>query len=196
MPGTPIRASSVALKDDDVPPIDPSKRQLKFRSGSYQGSPSGVVEPAFGSDGDPTSGGSAGGGAEIAIHGGQPGNDVLVLSLPAAGWTRSGGPSNPGYTYKDKRHTFGPISSVSIRNGRLKVRGRNLLKDGTPAQVSIGGKPVAVLRATDSELVLAPSPDQFAGQMSLAHDRRAATELWFDQSDRNGASNGNGAPHE
>jgi hypothetical protein len=85
--------------------------------------------------------------------------------------------------------------SAELRQ-RLKVRGRNLLKDGTPAQVSIGGKPVAVLRATDSELVLAPSPDQFAGQMSLAHDRRAATELWFDQSDRNGASNGNGAPHE
>jgi hypothetical protein len=64
---------------------------------------------------------------------------------------------------------------------RLRVRGRNLLKDGAPPRVSIEGKPVSVVRATDTELVLAPGLDQFAGQMSLAHDHRAPTELWFDQ---------------
>jgi hypothetical protein len=64
---------------------------------------------------------------------------------------------------------------------RLRVRGRNLLKDGEPARVSIGGRPVTVVQATDGELVLAPSREQFAGQMSLAHDLRAPTELWFDQ---------------
>jgi hypothetical protein len=63
---------------------------------------------------------------------------------------------------------------------RLRVRGRNLLKDGAPPQVSIGGRPVSVVRATDAELVLAPEHDQFAGQMSLAHDHRAPTEVWFD----------------
>jgi len=63
---------------------------------------------------------------------------------------------------------------------RLRVRGRNLLKDGVPPAVSIDGKPVSVVRATDSELVLAPALDQFAGQMRLAHDRQAPTELWFD----------------
>jgi hypothetical protein len=40
----------------------------------------------FGSDGDPATGGSAGGGAEITIHGGQPGNDVVTITLPASGW--------------------------------------------------------------------------------------------------------------
>ena len=65
---------------------------------------------------------------------------------------------------------------------RLRVRGRNLLKDGAPPRVSIGGKPVSVVQATDGELLLAPSLEQFAGQMSLAHDLRAPTELWFDQS--------------
>jgi hypothetical protein len=65
---------------------------------------------------------------------------------------------------------------------RLRVRGRNLLKDGAPPHVSIGGKPVSVVHATDGELVLAPGVEQFAGQMRLAHDLRAATELWFDQS--------------
>jgi hypothetical protein len=65
---------------------------------------------------------------------------------------------------------------------RLRVRGRNLLKDGAPPRVSIGGTPVSVVHATDGELVLAPNAEQFAGQMSLAHDYRAPTELWFDQS--------------
>ena len=65
---------------------------------------------------------------------------------------------------------------------RLRVRGRNFLKDGAPPRVSIGGKPVSVVQATDDELLLAPSPEQLAGQMSLAHDHRAPTELWFDQS--------------
>ena len=65
---------------------------------------------------------------------------------------------------------------------RLRVRGRNLLKDGAPPRVSIGGKPVSVVQATDGELVLAPSGDQFAGQICLAHDLRATTELWFDHS--------------
>ena len=65
---------------------------------------------------------------------------------------------------------------------RIRVRGRNMLKDGVPPRVSIGGRPVSVVQATEHELVLAPATEQFAGQMSLAHDHRAPTELWFDQS--------------
>lgn len=81
---------------------------------------------------------------------------------------------------EDIETDVGANSSDDLRQ-RLRVRGRNLLKDGAPPLVSIGGKPVSVVRATDNELVLAPGLDQFAGQMSLAHDRRAPTELWFDQ---------------
>jgi hypothetical protein len=65
---------------------------------------------------------------------------------------------------------------------RLRVRGRNLLRDGGPPNVSIGGRPVGVVQASESELVLAPDHDQFAGQMSLAFDHRSPTQLWFDQS--------------
>ena len=65
---------------------------------------------------------------------------------------------------------------------RLLVRGRNLLKDGVPPKISIAGKPVGVVRATDRELVLAPNRDQFAGQMSLSHGAGPQTELWFDES--------------
>jgi len=124
LPATPIRATAVTLKDDATPPIDATKRVLKFRSNPFQGSPSGVTSPMFGSDGDPTSFGGAGGGAEISVHGGQPGNDVLTIVLPASGWLRTGVGSNPGYKYSDKRNLNGPISSVVLRNGRLKLRGK------------------------------------------------------------------------
>lgn len=64
----------------------------------------------------------------------------------------------------------------------LRVRGRNLLRDGVPPNVAIGGRPASVVQASEREIVLAPEPDQFAGQMSVSYDPRAVTELWFDQS--------------
>ena len=64
----------------------------------------------------------------------------------------------------------------------LRVRGRNLLRDGVPPNVAIGGRPASVVQASEREIVLAPEPDQFAGQMSMSYDSRAASELWFDQS--------------
>jgi DNA-binding beta-propeller fold protein YncE len=124
LPATPIRATSLTLKDDATPPLDPTKRVLKFKSNPFQGSPSGVVAPSFGSDGDPTSGGAAGGGAEIRVHGGQPGNRVVTIALPASGWVRTGIGTNPGYKYTDKRNLSGPITAVVVRNGRLKLRGK------------------------------------------------------------------------
>ncbi|MDO9367743.1 MAG: hypothetical protein Q7T68_04165 [Sphingopyxis sp.] len=69
---------------------------------------------------------------------------------------------------------------------RLRVRGRNMLKDGNPPVVAIGGRPVGVLRASDNELLLDADGEQFAGQMSLAHDHHASTQLWFDESARAG----------
>jgi DNA-binding beta-propeller fold protein YncE len=124
VPATPIRASSLGLKDDAEAPIDPTKRRFKLRSGAFQGAPSGVVAPAFGSDGDPTLGGSAGGGGEITVHGNAAGNDVLTIPLPASGWTPSGNAANPGYRYSDKRNVHGPITSISLRSGRLRISGK------------------------------------------------------------------------
>jgi len=60
------------------------------------------------------------------------------------------------------------------------VRGRNLLQDGIPARVMIAGEPVSVVRATDTELVLAPAPHQLAGQMSIEHDPRETAQVYFD----------------
>jgi hypothetical protein len=66
---------------------------------------------------------------------------------------------------------------------QLRVRGRNLLRDGSPPRATIDGKPVGIVQATDTEIVLAPREGQLAGQMSLAHDDVAASEVWFDLSD-------------
>lgn len=72
--------------------------------------------------------------------------------------------------------------NADLLRSRLRVRGRNMLKDGAPPHVTIGGQPVSVVRASDSELVLAAAPGQFAGQMSLAHDERDPAQVWFDLS--------------
>lgn len=74
-----------------------------------------------------------------------------------------------------------PDGADALRQ-RLRIKGRNLLRDGVPPRVAIGGRQVGVVQASDGELILAPDADQFAGQMSLSHDPRSATELWFDQS--------------
>ena len=73
-----------------------------------------------------------------------------------------------------------PSASDELRQ-RLRVRGMNLVRDGEPPKVTIGGRPVNVVRASENELILAPEHDQFAGQMSLAFDQRSPTELWFDK---------------
>src|SRR5215468_8231921 len=52
-----------------------------------------------------------------------------------------------------------PSGSDELRQ-RLRVKGRNMLRNGTPPRVSIAGRPVSVVRATDNELVLAPELDQ------------------------------------
>lgn len=75
-----------------------------------------------------------------------------------------------------------PLSGGDELRQRLRVRGRNLLRDGAPARVSIDGRPVSVVQASDTELVLEPAPDQLAGAMSLMHDASTRTELWFDRS--------------
>lgn len=83
-----------------------------------------------------------------------------------------------------------PSGSDELRQ-RLRVKGKNLLRGGVPPQVSIAGRPVSVVRATDSEIILAPELDQLAGEMSLSHDPRSATNVWFDQTvpARNGRTN-------
>ena len=89
------------------------------------------------------------------------------------------------------RATRPMINDVEIDGGRqgdsarrqLRVRGRNLLRDGSPPRAMIDGMPVGIVQATDTEIVLAPREGQLAGQMSLAHDDVASSEVWFDLSE-------------
>lgn len=87
------------------------------------------------------------------------------------------------------RATRPMISEVEVDGDRhggdtlrrqLRVRGRNLLRDGSPPRATIDGQPVGIVQATDTEVVLAPREGQLAGQMSLAHDDIATTQVWFD----------------
>jgi len=91
----------------------------------------------------------------------------------------------------DIAHEGGPDGADELRE-RLRVKGKNMLRNGSPPSVSIGGRPVSVLQASDSEIVLAPDLDQMAGQMSLSHDPHSATEVWFD---RKAASVKGAPPH-
>ena len=75
----------------------------------------------------------------------------------------------------------GPRDGTDELRQRLRVKGRNMLRDGAPPNVSIAGRPVSVVHASENELVLAPEVDQMAGQMSLSHDPRSPTQVWFDQ---------------
>jgi len=121
----PIRATRFQMKDDRANPSDPRKRRFSFRSSGYRGSPSGLVVPEFGSEGDPTSSGNSGGGATLTIYptAGDL-SDAVELDLPATRWERSGSTLRPGYRYKDSQLSEGPINKVSLRNGTLTISGK------------------------------------------------------------------------
>ncbi len=63
---------------------------------------------------------------------------------------------------------------------RLRIRGRNLIRDGQPPRAEINGEAVGVVQASDTDIVLTPRSDQFGGQLSLAFDDKSKTDLWFD----------------
>lgn len=64
--------------------------------------------------------------------------------------------------------------------GMLRVRGRNLMRNGQTPHVAIGGRAVSVLNASPSELLLAPDHHQWAGELTVRPDPAAATAMSFD----------------
>ena len=148
---TGIRASRLLLRDDDRLPIDPNRNRLLFRSTKVSGSASGVVVPAFGSPGDP----SVGGGTLTVYRTG--GSDAVVLTLPAGRWTRLGTAASPGYRYRDTQRADGPITQVTLRPGRLFIRGKGtglLELNGAPK----GAIAVRLRLGSDLELCAAAPP--------------------------------------
>jgi DNA-binding beta-propeller fold protein YncE len=118
-----IRIGTLNLKDDANPPIDPGKRRITFRSSTYQGVPSGVTVPAWDSNADPTAAGATGGGASLTLFGAGSTSPV-VIDLPANHWTRTGNTTKPAYKYSDKKSVDGPITSISLKDGYLRLKGR------------------------------------------------------------------------
>jgi hypothetical protein len=51
----------------------------------------------------------------------------------------------------------------------VRVRGRNMLREGVPARAIVNGEPVSVLKASEDELLLSPRPHQLAGELRLSH---------------------------
>ncbi len=81
----------------------------------------------------------------------------------------------------------------------MRVRGRNLMQAGPPS-VTLGGEPVAVVKASADELLLAPAPHQWAGELRVEPAPMVATSMAFDLRPfappppvANGAINGTGA---
>lgn len=65
--------------------------------------------------------------------------------------------------------------------GLLRIRGRNLTRDGLP-RVAIDGRPVSVVQSSDREMLLAPGPGQWSGELTLAPERGPSTAMAFDLS--------------
>jgi len=117
---TSIRTRTLSIRD----PVDPSRRRFTFASSQQSGQASGVVTPAWGSDGDPTSGGGTGGGATLTVYRADGSAPAQALSLDVSRWKRTGSEASPGYRYADKTNAAGPITSIKLRGDRLTVTGR------------------------------------------------------------------------
>jgi len=62
---------------------------------------------------------------------------------------------------------------------RLRLRGRNLMRNGPP-HVTIGGEPVSVLSADAQELVIAPQAHQLAGELRVSTSPDLSGSTTFD----------------
>jgi hypothetical protein len=62
----------------------------------------------------------------------------------------------------------------------IRLRGRNLLGGGGRPRVTLGGEAMAVIAASDRELLLAPRAHQWAGELEVRPPTGPATALAFD----------------
>ena len=79
-----------------------------------------------------------------------------------------------------------PVAPEADGDGHqfLRVRGHNLLgpAGGAIPKVMMGNKPVAVIKASARELLLAPQAHQWAGELSVSHGPGVAASMAFDLS--------------
>lgn len=74
----------------------------------------------------------------------------------------------------------------------LRIRGRNLMRDGLP-RVTVSGEPVSVVRADEREVVIVPQEHQMAGELAVEPSAGLATTMAFDlRPYQSGPGNGRG----
>lgn len=74
---------------------------------------------------------------------------------------------------------------------RLRLRGRNLTRQGAP-RVTIGGEPVSVVSAADHEVLIAPLAHQLSGELTLTTAPEYTASTAFDLRPSLSPRNGNG----
>ena len=62
----------------------------------------------------------------------------------------------------------------------LKVRGRNLVREGALPVVTIGDRPTAIVKSSENELLLAPRDDQWSGVLRIETEPELAASMSFD----------------
>jgi hypothetical protein len=73
-----------------------------------------------------------------------------------------------------------PVSGNDIDTpAMLKVRGRNLMRSGPP-RVTLSGEPIAIVKSSKNELLLAPTAQQWAGDLSIETAPTMAAATAFD----------------
>jgi hypothetical protein len=109
----------LALRDDNVDPIDPRRRTVTFTVRTKRSAPGNrVVVPASRSTGDPT---LHGGTLIVANSAGS--KERVRVDLPAAGWRLIGKPRKPkGFQFRDASPTA-PIATAVVKTDALSVNG-------------------------------------------------------------------------
>jgi cysteine-rich repeat protein len=115
--GIAIPTSSLWIRDDVKPPINPALRKISFKSNTRKAAQANrVIPPAPGSPDDPT---LAGGTLTVEHEGG---HESVTASLPPSGWRPLGRHSKPkGFRYENE--TGGPIRRVAIKPDSISVHG-------------------------------------------------------------------------
>jgi hypothetical protein len=116
-----IGTRSLSLKDRTVPPT-PASRRVSFKADTRNDSFSHrVLPPAPGGSADPTLH-----GATVTVYNSNPAlghpTDSVTVTLNAADWKVIGKTIIYGFKYTGPDPN-GPLSSVTIKNDRLSIRG-------------------------------------------------------------------------
>jgi hypothetical protein len=121
-PAVLISTRALTLKDDNVFPVDPTRRKVQFKSDTRFDA-THIVPPTPGSGGDPTTGGAT---VRVYNSAGLASDDVSVTLPAGSRWTVLGSSSLAGYRYKDPDPNAA-ITKVEVKPDKIFVKGGRAL---------------------------------------------------------------------